>query len=157
MVDSREISLDAVAGQVGATGSVVNAWPVTNVDLKYFINLDGEKTNQYVESQELDWQVRQWVKLTLDHNDMADLAPLGHFRNARLPWQSARSGRRLVHPGAELVHRGRAARLHGVDGPGHDPDQLGGLHLRRTRTVAMGRRRRRNSAATTRRSISSTR
>jgi hypothetical protein len=58
---------------------VVNAWPVTNVDLKYRINLDGEKTNYYEENQELDWQQRQWVKLQLNKNDMSDLAPFLGF------------------------------------------------------------------------------
>ena len=68
---------------------VVNAWPVTNVDLKYQVNLDGEKTNFYQENQELDWQVRQWVKLNFDKNDMSDLAPLG-TRRPRRPRRSAR-------------------------------------------------------------------
>ncbi len=58
---------------------VVNAWPITNVDLKYRVNLDGEKTNFYEENQELDWQQRQWVKLQFDKNDMSDLAPLGYY------------------------------------------------------------------------------
>src|SRR5208283_2140962 len=58
------------------TPSVLNAWPITNVDLKYRVNLDGEKTNFYEENQELDWQVRQWVKLQFDKNDFSDLAPL---------------------------------------------------------------------------------
>ena len=56
---------------------MVNAWPATNVDLKYRVNLDGEKTNFYEENQELDWQVRQWVKLNFDKNDFSDFAPLG--------------------------------------------------------------------------------
>ena len=56
---------------------VVNAWPITNVDLKYRVNLDGEKTNFYEENQELDWQVRQWVKINFDKNDLSDVAPLG--------------------------------------------------------------------------------
>jgi hypothetical protein len=60
----------------GVTDAIINAWPVTNVDLKYRVNLDGEKTNFYEENQELDWQVRQWVKLQFDKNDFSDLAPL---------------------------------------------------------------------------------
>jgi hypothetical protein len=60
------------------TAEVVNAWPATNVDLKYQVNLDGEKTNFYQENQELDWQVRQWVKVNFDKNDMSDVAPLGY-------------------------------------------------------------------------------
>src|SRR5262249_48074357 len=31
------------------------------------------------ENQELDWQVRQWVKLHVSENDMSDLAPLGAY------------------------------------------------------------------------------
>ncbi|MGH7294309.1 MAG: hypothetical protein ACRELB_05225, partial [Polyangiaceae bacterium] len=60
----------------GVTENVINAWPATNVDLKYRVNLDGEKTNFYEENQELDWQVRQWVKLSFDKNDFSDFAPL---------------------------------------------------------------------------------
>ena len=76
MVSNREISTDPTVGQ---QPEVMNAWPAVNVDLKYQINLDGEKTNFYSENQELDWQVRQWVKLTFDKNDMSDLAPLGTY------------------------------------------------------------------------------
>lgn len=66
------------------TPEVVNAWPITNVDLKYRINLDGEKTNFYEENQELDWQVRQWVKINFAKNDLSDVAPLGGFTNDML-------------------------------------------------------------------------
>ncbi len=76
MIDMRAMSQDP-SGEVTTTPSIVNAWPITNVDLKYEVNLDGEKTNFYSENQELDWQVRQWVKLTFDKNDLSDLAPLG--------------------------------------------------------------------------------
>jgi len=61
----------------GVTDAIINAWSVTNVDLKYAVSADGEKTNQYTENQELDWQVRQWVKLQFDKNDFSDLAPMG--------------------------------------------------------------------------------
>lgn len=64
------------SNETGVTDNIINAWPATNVDLKYRVNLDGEKTNYYEENQELDWQVRQWVKLTFDKNDFSDLAPL---------------------------------------------------------------------------------
>jgi len=76
MVDMRELS-SGFPAQGSRDSEVVNAWPITNVDLKYRVNLDGETTNFYEENQELDWQVRQWVKLNLDKNDMSDLAPLG--------------------------------------------------------------------------------
>ncbi len=73
MVNLREFSAPAKAENT-RTEEVVNAWPVTNVDLKYRINLDGEKTNFYEENQELPWNVRQWVKLNFAKNDMSDVA-----------------------------------------------------------------------------------
>jgi len=76
MVNLRNISINQ---SPDSTDEVVNAWPVTNVDLKYRVNLDGEKTNFYEENQELDWQQRQWVKLDFAKNDMSDTAPLGFF------------------------------------------------------------------------------
>jgi hypothetical protein len=76
LVNLRQISVNQ---SPDTTPEVVNAWPVTNVDLKYRVNLDGEKTNFYEENQELDWQVRQWVKLNFAKNDMSDTAPLGFF------------------------------------------------------------------------------
>src|SRR3984885_2290769 len=80
LLDLRELSnSDAINQQDTRTPSVLNAWPITNVDLKYRVNLDGEKTNFYEENQELDWQVRQWVKVNFDKNDMSDAAPLGFF------------------------------------------------------------------------------
>src|ERR1700733_10558514 len=76
LLDLRELSnSDAINQQDTRTPSVLNAWPITNVDLKYRVNLDGEKTNFYEENQELDWQVRQWVKLNFAKNDMSDVAP----------------------------------------------------------------------------------
>ncbi len=61
------------------TAPVVNAWSATNVDLKYRVNLDGERTNFYEENQELDWQQRQYVKLNWAKNDFSDFAPLGIY------------------------------------------------------------------------------
>ena len=82
MVNTRELSTtDASLGRIP---EVLNAWPVTNVDHKYRVNLDGEKTNFYEENQELDWQTRQWVKINFAKNDMSDIAPLGTFANANL-------------------------------------------------------------------------
>src|SRR3984957_21135482 len=75
MLNLRDIQNDPAA-ENATTPEVVNSWPATNVDLKDQVNLDGEKTNFYSENQELDWQVRQWVKLQWDKNDMSDLAPL---------------------------------------------------------------------------------
>jgi hypothetical protein len=88
---------------VGVQGEVVNAWPVTNVDLKYYINLDGEKTNNYVESLELDWQLRQWVKVNLDKNNMADLAPLGSFVTANLATCVGSEGSATLVPNSFIV------------------------------------------------------
>jgi len=76
MLNMRELSA-GYPSQGSRDPEVVNAWPAVNVDLKYRVNLDGETSNFYEENQELDWQVRQWVKLSFDKNDMSDLAPLG--------------------------------------------------------------------------------
>jgi hypothetical protein len=85
MVSNREISNDPLIAKEATTeAAVMNAWPATNVDLKYRVNLDGETTNFYEENQELDWQVRQWVKVNFDKNDMSDLAPLGSFYTANI-------------------------------------------------------------------------
>jgi hypothetical protein len=74
MLNLRELTNDGtVASQGTRVAEVFNAWPITNVDLKYRINLDGEKTNFYEENQELDWQVRQWVKINFAKNDQSDL------------------------------------------------------------------------------------
>ena len=83
MINMRALSTDPPAEQA-TTSEVLNSWAATNVDLKYQVNLDGEKTNFYSENQELDWQVRQWVKLQFDKNDMSDLAPFGSAEAALL-------------------------------------------------------------------------
>lgn len=80
MVNLREISPDTV----GKIPEVINSWDITNVDLKYRVNLDGENTNFYEENQELDWQVRQWVKLQFDKNDGGDLTAFGPYTTAGL-------------------------------------------------------------------------
>ena len=72
------------SGSPNNTLEVLNAWPAENVDLKYRVNLDGEKTNFYEENQELDWQVRQWVKLSFAKNDMSDVAALGSYATSAL-------------------------------------------------------------------------
>jgi len=82
IIDLREISNDPDwLAQQTRTPSIVNAWPITNVDLKYRVNLDGEKTNFYEENQELDWQVRQWVKINFAKNDLSDLYAFGASLN----------------------------------------------------------------------------
>src|SRR5262249_24101649 len=78
LVNLREISNDpTVASQQQRTPEIVNAWPITNVDLKYRVNLDGERTNFFEENQELSWQQRQWVKINFSKNDMSDLYAFG--------------------------------------------------------------------------------
>jgi hypothetical protein len=78
MMDIREISNDPTnAAQGLREPSVINAWPATNVDLKYRVNLDGETTNFYEENQENDWQVRQWIKVNFAKNDVSDLFAFG--------------------------------------------------------------------------------
>jgi len=85
LADMRELSnTQAIQDQNTRTPNIVNAWPVTNVDLKYRVNLDGEKTNFYEENQELDWQVRQWVKINFDKNDLSDIAGLGQYQTQML-------------------------------------------------------------------------
>jgi hypothetical protein len=85
LADMRELANNqAIDDQDTRTPSIVNAWPITNVDLKYRVNLDGEKTNFYEENQELDWQVRQWVKVNFDKNDLSDITGLGAFQTLML-------------------------------------------------------------------------
>jgi len=87
IVDVMELSNSAdINAQQTRTPAVENAWPITNVDLKYRVNLDGEKTNFYEENQELDWQVRQWVKVNFDKNDLSDVAALGPFQAMALAY-----------------------------------------------------------------------
>ncbi len=66
------------------TDEVMDSWPITNVDIKYRVNLDGEITNFLEENQELDWQVRQWVKIPFDKPDTSDFAPMGGYFNQAL-------------------------------------------------------------------------
>ena len=54
--------------------------PSTNVDLMYYVNLDGELTNQYVTNTEAPWAQREWVQVNFDKNDMSDIAPLGEYQ-----------------------------------------------------------------------------
>jgi hypothetical protein len=85
IVDVREISNDPTYNSQGfRTSEAVNAWPITNVDLKYRVNLDGEKTNFYEENQELDWQLRQWVKINFAKNNLSDLYQFGDENNGTL-------------------------------------------------------------------------
>jgi hypothetical protein len=69
MLSQMELSGDSLQ----RTPAILESWPITNVDLKYRINLDGETTNFYEENQELPWADRQWVKWNPSHNDLSDL------------------------------------------------------------------------------------
>jgi hypothetical protein len=111
VVNMRELSAsNSTTGTTGSPASqatrdpeVVNAWPITNVDLKYEINLDGEITNFFQENQEADWQERQWVKVNLDKNDMSDIAPLGEGVVAYLELCGDSNVSTTLVPGSFLV------------------------------------------------------
>ena len=97
-----------LTGSIAAQGSrnqeTVDSWPATNVDLKYRVNLDGEKTNFYEENQELDWQQRQWVKVNFDKNDQSDFVPFGEFINEFLGKCAASSDiSATLHPSSFYV------------------------------------------------------
>jgi len=78
MLNIREISdLKEIDDQGTRNAEVVDSWDAQSVDIKYRINLDGEKTNFLEENQELDWQKRQWVKVELNKNDFSDLSAFG--------------------------------------------------------------------------------
>ena len=53
VVNAREISGPTISppSQLTREPEVLNSWPITNVDLKYEINLDGEITNFFSENQ----------------------------------------------------------------------------------------------------------
>ena len=94
----------SIAAQGTRDASTVDSWSVTNVDLKYRVNLDGEKTNFYEENQELDWQQRQWVKLSLDKNDQSDFVTFGPFTNDFLAKCTAAADiASTLHPGSFYV------------------------------------------------------
>jgi hypothetical protein len=76
MLNMRELSA-GYPDQATRTAELLNAWSATNVDIKYRVNLDGEKTNFLEENQELDWQQRQYVKINFGKNTVSDLAALG--------------------------------------------------------------------------------
>ncbi len=75
MVNLHDIS----STTVGKVEEVLDSWPAMHVDLKFRVNLDGENTNFYEENQELDWQVRQWVKVNFDKSDGSDAAIFGPY------------------------------------------------------------------------------
>ncbi len=85
IADLRELDNDPTYNsQQWRTSEAINAWPITNVDIKYRIDLDGEKTNFYEENQELDWQLRQWVKINFAKNNLSDLFQYSDENNGTL-------------------------------------------------------------------------
>ena len=118
MISMREMSPNV---SVGRADSVVNAWPVTNVDLKYRVNLDGETTNFYEENQELDWQVRQWVKVQVRQERLQRPRPARTVPDERhRSTKCADIGGRVGDPGGRQLRRRQRGRrrhqqrLHGV-------------------------------------------
>ncbi|HEX8789915.1 MAG TPA: zinc-dependent metalloprotease [Polyangiaceae bacterium] len=97
-----------LTGSLAAQGvrnqETIDSWAVTNVDLKYQVNLDGEKTNFYQENQELDWAQRQWVKLNFDKNDQSDFVTFGEYVNEFIG-KCADTGSisAQLHPGSFMV------------------------------------------------------
>ncbi|HVJ89806.1 MAG TPA: zinc-dependent metalloprotease [Labilithrix sp.] len=78
LVNIRELSdSKEIQDQGTRNPEVVDSWPATHVDLKYRVNLDGEKTNFLEENQELDWRQRQYVKVDLHKPDLSDFALFG--------------------------------------------------------------------------------
>jgi hypothetical protein len=78
LVNIREISnSDVVAEQGTRTPEVVDAWHADHVDLKLAVTADGEKTNRFEMNEELDWKIRQWVKVNLAKTDLSDFSLFG--------------------------------------------------------------------------------
>jgi hypothetical protein len=85
LVNLKEISdTTQIADQGTRTPEVVNAWGAEHGDLKLAVTSDGEKTNQFQVNQELDWHIRQWVKVDLAKGDLSDWALFGDQMSARL-------------------------------------------------------------------------
>jgi len=101
---SDQTTTGSIAAQGTRNQETVDSWPITNVDLKYRVNLDGEKTNFYEENQELDWQLRQWVKISFDKNDQSDFVTFGDVPNEFLA-KCADTGSisATLHPGSFYV------------------------------------------------------
>jgi hypothetical protein len=82
LVNLKELSSDPViAAQETRVPEVINSWPATHGDLKLAVTADGEKTNQFQENQELDWHIRQWVRVDLAKSDLSDFALFGAQTN----------------------------------------------------------------------------
>jgi hypothetical protein len=78
MLNQREISDNKEVNDQGTrTPEVLDAWNATHVDIKYRVNLDGEKTNFIEENQELDWKQRQYLKINLAKSDVSDFTMFG--------------------------------------------------------------------------------
>jgi hypothetical protein len=79
-VQQLELTENAdVAAQKTRTPEVIASWPATHVDVKYRVNLDGEKTNFLEENQEMDWKARQYMKVQLANPDTHVFSSHGAF------------------------------------------------------------------------------
>lgn len=80
MVNQRELAdLQEIKDQKTRVPEQVASWPATHVDIKYRVNLDGEKTNFLEENQENDWKQRQYVKVDLNSPDLHVFTPFGNY------------------------------------------------------------------------------
>lgn len=79
LLNQREISEDtgAIKEQETRTPEVIDAWGAEHGDLKLAVTSDGEKTNRFEENQELDWKIRQWVRVNLAKSDLSDFSLFG--------------------------------------------------------------------------------
>jgi hypothetical protein len=104
LANLREISDDkATKEQETRTPEIVDAWGAEHGDLKLSVTADGEKTNRFEMNQELDWKVRQWVKVNLAKADLSDFALYGGT-TAAFATKCAESGSTTtVVPGSILV------------------------------------------------------
>jgi hypothetical protein len=79
LVNLRELSgSEQIKDQGTRNPEVVDSWSAQHVDLKLAVTPDGEKTNRFEENQELDWKVRQWVKVNVAKSDLSDFALFGN-------------------------------------------------------------------------------
>lgn len=106
LINQRELSNSKqIEDQGTRTPEIVDSWVATHVDIKYRVNLDGEKTNFLEENQELDWQQRQWVKVNLAKSDLSDFAVFGS-QTTYVMDKCADAGRSSVslEPGSVIVN-----------------------------------------------------
>ncbi len=106
MLNQRELSANKEVDDQGTrTPEVVDSWNATHVDIKYRVNLDGEKTNFIEENQELDWKQRQWIKVNLAKSDVSDFNMFGpqtaYILQKCTSWTTAATS---IVPDSVIVH-----------------------------------------------------